>query len=151
MYLDRKCNVRRRSASIQKRFLISHGLTASVSLCIDGWSSGEDMGQRNKARPFTETFPTPCFPTFCRLVGESDHFQVTLSLLTIAPLPQSLGRGSPGKAGYHAKNKDFNFCMWDGHQALASPPFYLLPLLLHCSSTTKQCKVSTVTSPPTLV
>lgn len=66
-------------------------------LCRDGPSSGEDMGQRHKVGHFRGTFPTPHFPPFCGLGGESDHFQVTLSPHTIAPLPQSLEEAAQGK------------------------------------------------------
>lgn len=111
MYLGRKGNARLRSASIQKSFLFSYGLTASVSLCRDGWSSGEDMGQKNKVGSFRETFPTPRFCSFCRLRGGSDHFQSDPEP-THNHLPSmEFGRSSTGKAVYKAKNKDLNFCM----------------------------------------
>lgn len=83
--------------------------------------------------------------------GESDNFQVTLSPCTVTRLPTELGRGSMGKADYQAKNKYLSLCMQDSYQALASPPFYLLPLFLKSTSTNKLCKRSATASPPSPV
>lgn len=80
-----------------KRGSQSHLELLQASLCKDGRPSGGDMGQRNKVGPFRETFLMPHFPTFCRLAGESDHFQVILSPRTITCLPQSLEEAAQGK------------------------------------------------------
>lgn len=116
-------------------------------LCRDGQNSGEGVGEKSKAEPFRETCPTPLFPTCCWMGGESDNFQVTLSPCTVTRPPTELGRGSTGKADYQAKNKCLNLCMQDSYQALASLPFYLLPLFLQSTSTNKPCKGNATTSP----
>lgn len=112
-------------------FLIPHGLTASVCLGKDGQTSAEGMGEKSKAESSEGSAPLPFFPTRCRMGGECDNFQVTLSPCTVTRLPTELGSGSLGKADYQAKNTDLNLCMQDSYQAPASSPFYLLPLFLH--------------------